>query len=61
MTEKLLQNDLYKKVVHPTWFIHTTICLQWLGNQPHFSLFFSALYGTQAPQNVDEIQTLIEN
>ena len=27
---------LYKKLVHPTWFIHTTICLQWLGNQPHF-------------------------
>ena len=44
---------LYKKLVHPTWFIHTTICLQWLGNQPHFfsikQLVVSALYGTQAP------------
>ena len=27
---------------------------------PFFSIC-SALYGTQAPQNVDEIQTLIEN
>jgi hypothetical protein len=29
---------LYKKLVLPTWFLHTTMCLQCLGNQPHFSV-----------------------
>ena len=35
------------------------------GNQPHFSLqnnyFFQLYTGPKPPQNVDEIQTLIEN
>ena len=41
---------LYKKLMHPTWFIHTTICLQWLGTNPFFlykTIVSALLCGTQ--------------